>query len=80
MNNFNLKKYLAEGRLFKNGYEVEDFLGTNFSEFKNDVAYDEGYRFEIPIEVFIKAINDNLEPYTGNLGFNNGMITFIGGA
>ena len=80
MDNFDLRKYLAEGKLFKNGYEVEDFLDANFSEFKNDVAYDEGNRFEIPIEIFIKAINDNLEEYTGNLDFENGMVTFMGGA
>jgi hypothetical protein len=80
MSNFDLRKYLAEGRLFKDGYEVEDFLNANFPQFKNDVAYDEGNRFEIPVKAFVEAINSNLDPYTGTLDFENGMITFMGGA
>jgi hypothetical protein len=80
MSNFDLRKYLAEGLLFKDGYEVEDFLNANFPQFKNDVAYDEGNRFEIPVEAFVEAINSNLDPYTGTLDFENGMITFMGGA
>ena len=82
MDNFDLKKYLAEGRLFSSGADIEEFLDANFPEYKNDdVMYDEGNRFEIPAEVFIKKINDSLDDnYGGNLDFENGMITFMGGA
>ena len=82
MDNFDLKKYLAEGRLFSDGADIEEFLDTNFPEYKNDdVMYDEGNLFEIPAEVFIKKINDSLDDnYGGNLDFENGMITFMGGA
>jgi len=82
MSNFDLRKYLAEGRLFRDGVDIEAFLDANFPEHKNDdVAYDEGNRFEIPVEVFVKKINDSLDDnYGGNLGYENGMITFMGGA
>ena len=82
MDNFDLRKFLAEGRLFNDGADIEAFLDANFPEYKNDdVMYDEGNRFEIPVEVFIKKINDSLDDnYGGNLDFENGMITFMGGA
>ncbi len=82
MENFDLRKYLSEGRLFKDGHEIEAFLDANFAEYKNDdVMYDEGNRFEIPVEAFVKAINNSLDDnYGGTLDYENGMITFMGGA
>ena len=82
MDNFDLRKYLAEGRLFGDGHDIEAFLDANFAEYKNDdVMYDEGNRFEIPVEAFVKAINNSLDHnYGGTLDYENGMITFMGGA
>ena len=34
MNNFDLKKYLAEGKLFEETKNIVDFLKQNFEEFK----------------------------------------------
>lgn len=91
MNNFDLRKFLAENKqqvnenaapLFARGGEIQDFLEANFAEYKNnDVSYDEDYLFEIPVEAFVKAINDGLrDNYEGSLIFDNGKINFIGAA
>ena len=91
MDNFDLRKFLTENKeqvnenaapLFARGGDIQDFLEANFAEYKNnDVSYDEDYLFEIPVEVFVKAINDGLrDNYEGSLGFENGKINFIGGA
>ena len=91
MDNFDLRKFLAENKQqvnentsapFETGGDLQNFLEANFAEYKNsDVSYDEGYLFEIPVEIFVKAINDGLrDNYEGSLSFDNGKINFIGAA
>lgn len=91
MSNFDLRKFLAESKqpvsenaapLFATGGDIQEFLEANFAEYKNnDVSYDEDYLFEIPVEAFVKAINDGLKDnYEGSLIFDNGKINFIGPA
>jgi len=91
MNNFDLRKFLAENKQqvnentsapFETGADLQEFLEANFAEYKNsDVSYDEDYLFEIPVEAFVKAINDGLrDNYDGSLGFENGKINFMGAA
>ena len=91
MDNFDLRKFLTENKQqvnentsapFETGADLQDFLETNFAEYKNnDVSYDEGYLFEIPVEAFVQGINAGLrDNYEGSLSFDNGKITFIGAA
>jgi hypothetical protein len=65
MDNFDLKKYLTEGRLlkeatvpnFKDGYEIIDYLDNipEFEKYKNeDASYDDQY-YLIPTDIFTKV-------------------------
>ena len=91
MDNFDLRKYLAEGRLFReatvpsfrNGYDVIEYLDNipEFKEYRNeDASYDDQY-YLIPTDVFTQVTGwtqEDVETINDNLEPYEGSITWNG--
>jgi hypothetical protein len=89
MDNFDFKKYLAEGKLlkedtvpsFRNGYDVIEYLDNipEFKEYRNeDASYDDQY-YLIPTDVFTQVTGwteEDVETIDNNLEAYEGSITW----
>ena len=91
MDNFDYKKYLAEGRLlkeatvpsFRNGYDVIEYLDNipEFKEYRNeDASYDDQY-YLIPTDIFTQVTGwteEDVKTIDNNLEPYEGSITWNG--
>jgi hypothetical protein len=91
MDNFDYKKYLAEGRLlkeatvpsFRNGYDVIEYLDNipEFKEYRNeDASYDDQY-YLIPTDIFAQVTGwteEDVKTIDNNLEPYEGSITWNG--